>query len=74
MKYESFWVAILFVALRSLAGSGTTSAVATSSLQPTYTLLPTLLEYPTYTSIPNKSCIAFTSIFWHNYTDDRRYQ
>jgi hypothetical protein len=69
-----FWVAILFVMLGSLTGSGTTSAVATITLHPTYTLLPTLLEYPTYTFIPNNSPIAFVLIFWHNYTDDRRYQ
>jgi hypothetical protein len=74
MRYESFWVAILFVALGSLAGSGTTSAVATSSLQSTYTLLPNSTEYPNYTLIPTKAPLAFTLIFWHNYTDDRRYQ
>jgi hypothetical protein len=68
MKYESFWVAILFVALGSSAGSGTTSALATHTLHTTYKLLPTYTEYPTRTSL------AFAPIFWHNYTDDRRYQ
>jgi hypothetical protein len=71
---KTFRPAILFVVLVSLAGSGVTSVVATSTLKLTYALLPTYTESPTYTSIPNKSCIAFTSIFWHNYKDDHRYQ
>jgi hypothetical protein len=69
-----FWVAILFVALGSLACGRTTSAVATYTLHTTSTLLPNYTEYPVYTPIPTNTPLAFVPIFWHNYTDDRRYQ
>jgi hypothetical protein len=61
-----FWVAILYAALVSLACGGKASAVATHSLQPTYTPLTTYTEYPIYTPVPTKTPLAFASIFWHN--------